>query len=241
MSDYEDYEDPNIGQYMHGTYDPDMPKEEDEDEKEENDIYEQMNREFNLTNINIRGEKIFKSREDPLDLIVPDDILMQINLNENIEKDNKDIEDLIDRGLETRFFQNDPNSFLNSRVGLMERTTQTQNLGTILKGFDKMASRQEKINRMYMNAQELFSINFYKACNKYGIDKKEVDGLMDLIFQSEYFEYKNPFGILFGYLSLKGKNINIQKMIDVHKKYAIHENITLLDLTRYARFILSLY
>ena len=242
MSDYEDYEeDPSVLDYMHGIYDPDMPLEEDE-EKEDEDVYEQMNKEFNLTNINIRGEKIFKTTKDPLDLIEPDDILMKINLYENIEKeDNKDINDLIDRGLETRFFQSDPNSFLNSRIGLMERTSQTQNLGTILKGFDKMAARQIKINRMYMNAQELFNINFYKACNKYGIENKSVEGLMDLIFQSEHFEYKNPFGILFGFLCLKGKTINMPKMIEVHKNYAIHENITLLDLTRYARFILSLY
>jgi hypothetical protein len=92
-----------------------------------------------------------------------------------------------------------------------------------------------------MNSQELFSLNFQKACSKYGIEKNRVEGLMELLFSSEYFEYKNPFGILFGFLCLKGKNINETQLINVYNKYAVHENVSILDLIRYSRFILSLY
>lgn len=207
----------------------------DQFENQEN-VYEQMFKEFNIIDNQIRGEQLFQENN-----IIPDDILMKINIDENIDRDNKEIEDLIDKGLETRFFQNDPNSFLNSRVGMAEAIGQEQTLGTIIHGYDKLAKRQEAINRIYMNAQELFTINFNKACSKYGIEKKKVDGLMGLIFKSEFFEYKNPFGILFGFLCLRGRNINDTLVNDVYKKYAIQENISILDLIRYARFIKSLY
>jgi hypothetical protein len=201
----------------------------------EEDMYNKMYEQFNLLQSKDITEQFFR------DDISPDDILMQINLDENIDKENRDIEDLIDRGLETRFFQNDPTSFLNSRVGMSESAGQTVTLGTIIQGVDKRSKRQQAINRMYMNSQELFSLNFQKACSKYGIEKTRVNGLMELLFSSQYFEYKNPFGILFGFLCLKGKNINESQLINVYNKYAVEENISILDLIRYARFILSLY
>lgn len=225
MSDFDDIEDIESG--IQQEYMPDKYIHEEE-------IYEKMYEQFNLLQNQDITEQLFR------DDISADDILMQINLDENVEKENKDIEDLIDRGLETRFFQNDPGSFLNSRVGMVERTGQ-MNLSTVIKGVDKRSKRQEMINRMYMNAQEIFNINFYKACAKYGIDNKRVEGLMELLFNSEYFEYKNPFGILFGFLCIKGKNINEILLNNVYDKYAVHENISILDLIRYARFILSLY
>ena len=227
MSDYEDYED-EIDENIEQEFMPYKYIHEEE-------IYEKLYEQFNLLQSKDVTEQLFR------DDTSPDDILMQINIDENIDKENKDIEDLIDRGLETRFFQNDPASYLNSRVGMSERTGQTITLGTIIQGVDKRSKRQEAINRMYMNSQELFSLNFQKACSKYGIDKKRVEGLMELLFGSEYFEYKNPFGVLFGFLCLKGKNISESLLINIHTKYAVHENISILDLIRYARFISSLY
>lgn len=200
----------------------------------EEEMYEKMYEEFNLSQNKDITEDLFKND------ISSDDILMQINLDENIDNENKDIEELIDRGLETRFFQNDPGTFLNSRVGNIERNNQV-NLSTFIKGIDSRSKRQEMINRMYMNTQEMFNVNFYKACTKYGIDNKRVEGLMELLFNSQYFEYKNPFGILFGFLCLKGKNINENLLNNIYDNYAIHENISILDLIRYARYILSLY
>ena len=76
-----------------------------------------------------------------------------------------------------------------------------------------------------MNSQELFSLNFQKACLKYGIEKKRVDGLMELLFSSQYFEYKNSFGILFGFLCLKGKNINETQLINVYNKCYVKASI----------------
>ena len=223
--------------YYEEKYDSSSESEDESESQQEKEkrIYEEMFQQFSLLQSKDISEKINK------DDISVDDILMQINLDENIDKENKDIEDLIDRGLETRFFQNDPGSFLNSRVGMMERTGQNANLSTIIQGVDKRSKRQEAINRTYMNSQEIFNINFYKACNKYGIDKQKVEGLMDLLFTSDYFEYKNPFGILFGFMSIKGKSINETLLLDIYEKYAKHENISILDLIRYARFILSLY
>lgn len=230
MSEYEDYEDigEEISENIEDEYTSDKYIHEEE-------IYEKLYEQFNLLQSKDVSEQLFRDETSP------DDILMQINLDENIDKENKDIEDLIDRGLETRFFQNDPASYLNSRVGMSERIGQTVTLGTIIQGVDKRSKRQEAINRMYMNSQELFSLNFQKACSKYGIEKKRVDGLMDLLFISDYFEYKNPFGILFGFLCLKGKNINESLLNNIYTKYAVHENISILDLIRYARFISSLY
>ena len=231
MSEYDDFQDmeDNMEEsIMEHEYMPDKYIHEE-------DMYEKMYEQFNLLQSKDVTEQLFR------DDISSDDILMQINLDENIDKENKDIEDLIDRGLETRFFQNDPTSFLNSRVGMSESTGQNVTLGTIIQGVDKRSKRQEAINRMYMNSQELFSLNFQKACSKYGIEKKRVDGLMELLFSSQYFEYKNSFGILFGFLCLKGKNINETQLINVYNKYAVQENISILDLIRYARFILSLY
>lgn len=230
MSEYDDIQDigDDISERIESEYDPEIYIHEEK-------MYEKMYEQFNLLQSKDVTEQLFK------DNISPDDILMQINLDENIDKENKDIEDLIDRGLETRFFQNDPTSFLNSRVGMSESAGQTVTLGTIIQGVDKRSKRQEAINRMYMNSQELFSLNFQKACSKYGIEKKKVEGLMELLFTSQYFEYKNAFGILFGFLCLKGKNINETQLINVYNKYAVQENISILDLIRYARFILSLY
>ena len=225
MSYFDDIED--IGDEIEQSYMPDSYIHEEK-------MHEKMYEQFNLLQNQDITEELFK------DEISHDDILMQINLDENIDKENQEIEDLIDRGLETRFFQNDPGSFLNSRVGIVERGGQV-NLSTVIKGVDKRSKRQESINRMYMNSQEIFNINFYKACSKYGIDNKRVEGLMELLFNSEYFEYKNAFGILFGFLCLKGKNISEILLNQVYDKYAIHENISILDLIRYARFILSLY
>ena len=214
----------------------DESDESDESEEESEDkLYKEMFEQFSLLQSKDINEQLSKN-----DVSI-DDILMQINLDENIDKENKDIEDLIDKGLETRFFQNDPGSFLNSRVGMTERAGQAVNLSTIIQGVDKRSKRQEAINRIYMNSQEIFNINFYKACTKYGIDNKRVEGLMDLLFTSEYFEYKNPYGILFGFMCLKGKNISENLLTNVYEKYAIHENISILDLIRYARFIISLY
>jgi hypothetical protein len=201
----------------------------------EEKMYEKLYQQFNILQSSDNNEDLFK------DDVYPDDILLQINMDENIDKENKDIEDLIDKGLETRFFQNDPGSFLNSRVGMTERSGQITNLSTIIQGVDSRSKRQQAISRMFMNSQEIFNINFYKACQKYGIENERVEGLMEILFQSEYFEYKNPFGILFGFLCLKNKNINENLLNNVYEKYAVHENITILDLIRYARFILSLY
>lgn len=229
MSEYDidNFEDMEQEFYMDTEY------EEKEEKEEKEDIYEQMFEQFSL----LQSKDITENKDN----ILADDILMQINLDENIDKENKDIEDLIDKGLETRYFQNDPGSFLNSRVGMMERSGQNVNLSTIIQGVDKRSKRQEAINRTYMNSQEIFNINFYKACNKYGIEKQKVEGLMELLFTSDYFEYKNIFGILFGFMCLKGKNISENLLTNVYENYAIHENISILDLIRYARFVLSLY
>jgi hypothetical protein len=214
-----------IGDEMYGEYNP------------EEDIYKQMFQEF--SKVDEEKSNVLSSGSD--EFLFKDDILLQINLEEEINKDDRDINDMIDRGLETRFFQNDPNSFLNSRVGMAERIGQEQTLGTIIQGQDKLAKRQEKINRMNLNNQQIFSINFDKVCSKYGIEKNRVYGLLDLVLKSQFYEYKNPSGILFGFLCLKGKNISETQLDNVYQKYASQENISILDLVRYARFIKSLY
>ena len=225
----------DIGDELYGEYNP-------EENEEDSDIYQQMFREFNIKDqddINLKGDNGLDG--DKHDEFIPDDILMQINIEDDISRDDKDIDDLIDKGLEIRFFQNDPNSFLNSRVGMAERIGQEQTLGTLIQGNDKLAKRQEKINMMNLNTQQLFIINFNKACQKYGIEKSNVNGLLELLFKTQYYEYKNPFGVIFGFMCLKGKNINEKLVNDVHKNYAINENISILDLLRYARYIKSLY
>ena len=217
----------DVGDELYGEYNPD-------ENVENSDIYQQMFREFNIKdqdNINLKEEH---------GELIPDDILMQINIEDDISRDDKDIDDLIDKGLEIRFFQNDPNSFLNSRVGMAERIGQEQTLGTLIQGNDKLAKRQEKINMMNLDTQQLFIINFNKACQKYGIEKSNVNGLLELLFKTQYYEYKNPFGVIFGFMCLKGKNINEKLVNDIHKNYAINENISILDLLRYARYIKSL-
>jgi hypothetical protein len=227
----EDIED--IGDDIYGTYnEEDINISDDEsrlDEKED-DIYSKMFNEFNLTQQ--LGEKDIGLQSE--------DILLRINEQDDEKKDDRDIDDLIDRGLETRFFQSDPNSFLNSRVGIAERIGQEQELGTIIKGFDKLAKKQEKINRMMMSSQQIFMINFDKACSKFDINKSKVDGLLTLIFKTEFYEYKNPTGCLLGYLCIKNKKIDTKQLNDVFEKYASSENMSILDLTRYARFIKSL-
>jgi hypothetical protein len=228
--------DQDIGDELYGEYNPDENVDMTVSSAEDSDIYEQMFREFNTKDqdlINLKGDKN--------DDLIPDDILMQINIEDDISRDDKDIDDLIDKGLEIRFFQNDPNSFLNSRVGIAERIGQEQTLGTIIQGNDKLAKRQEKINMMNLNTQQLFIINFNKSCNKYGIEKSNVNSLLELLFKTQHYEYKNPFGLIFGFMCLKGKNISEKLLNDVYKNYAINENISILDLLRYARYIKSLY
>ena len=74
--------------------------------------------------------------------LIPSLKVNEINEQDDEKRDDREIDDLIDRGLETRFFQSDPNSFLNSRVGMAERIGQEQELGTIIKGFDKLAKKE---------------------------------------------------------------------------------------------------
>ena len=231
----EDYDDFNmedvedIGDDIYGIYNEEDINKLDEDDEE--DVYSKMFNEFNLT-----------QQLSEVDIgLQSEDILLRINEQDDEKKDDRDIDDLIDRGLETRFFQSDPNSFLNSRVGIAERIGQEQELGTIIKGFDKLAKKQEKINRMMMSSQQIFMINFDKACSKYSISKNRVDGLLSLIFRTEFYEYKNPTGCLLGYLCLKNRNIDSKLLNSVFEKYASIENMSILDLTRYARFIKSLF
>lgn len=188
-------------------------------------------------------EEIERNKESVDPLVDQDvqDILLQMNIQEDIERNDNDIDYNIDHNLETRFFQSNPDSFLQSRVGMTEKAGQDQILSTVIGGYDKLAKRQEKINRMYMSSQQIFSMNFDKACSKYGIEKNRVLGILELLFKAPYFEYKNPFGILFGALCLKGKNIDKKLLLKIHEDYASHENITVLDLIRYARFIKSLH
>jgi hypothetical protein len=215
----------DIGDYIYGIYNEDI-----DEEKKDEDIYQQMFSEFNMSNLSQASDKPFYK----------DDILMQINIDEDKEKDDRELDDMIDRNLETRFFQNDPNSFLNSRVGMAERVGQDQVLGTIIKGYDKLAKKQEKINKMNLTSQQLFSITFDKVCLKYDINKNKVSGLLELLFQTQFYEYKNPGGCLFGYLCLKNKNIDSKQLKSVFDNYASQENISILDLVRYARFVNSL-
>lgn len=219
-----------IGDDIYGIYNEDISSDIDEEKKDDEDIYKQMFSEFNMTKLSQPVDKPFYK----------DDILMQINIEEDREKDDRELDDMIDRNLETRFFQNDPNSFLNSRVGMAERVGQDQVLGTVIKGYDKLAKKQEKINKMNLTSQQLFSITFDKVCLKYDINKNKVSGLLESLFKTQFYEYKNPAGCLFGYLCLKNKNIDNKQLKSIFENYASQENISILDLVRYARFVNSL-
>ena len=204
-----------------------------EEIEDDESIYKQMFDEFNASQEEIDAKMY---QQEPID-----DILLTLDIEDEEKKDDREIDDMIDRNLETRFFQNDPNSFLNSRVGMAERIGQEQVLGTIIRGYDKLAKRQEKINKMNMTSQQIFSINFDKVCSKYDINKGKVYGLLDILFQTQFYDYKNPAGCLFGFLCIKGKDIDRKLVNSVYEKYASQENMTLLDLVRYARFIKSLF
>jgi hypothetical protein len=222
MSDiYDDYGD-DVD--MENVYNPD---EQNIYNQEEENVFDTMFKEFTEAE---------KQNKDTDNLFQPD-ILYQMNNDEL-----KDIDNLIDQGLETRFFLNDPNSFLNSRVGMTERIGQDVTLGTTMAyGNNKLSKRLQAINRMYMNSQEIFTQNFYKACDKYGIDRKTKEWIFNSLFKSPYFEYKNPFGILFASFCIKNNKINQSAFDEIYNKYASKENISILDLIRYSRFIISLY
>lgn len=190
------------------------------------------------------GDEIFREMEYiPDEFIdeeksVSDDILMNINFQEMIDETDINIEDNISFELESRMFQNDPNSFLNSRVGIAERIGQEQVLGTDIYGFNDLSKRQKKIFQMTMTPEQSFKLNLETLASKYEIKKEVVNELLDIIYKVPYFEYKNVNGCLFGIMCLEKGKINKNKLNSIYEKYA-KENMSILDLLRYSRFILN--
>jgi hypothetical protein len=190
------------------------------------------------------GDEIFREMEYIPDEFInedknpSDDILLNINFQELLEDANREIEDNISFELESRMFQNDPNSFLNSRVGIAERIGQEQVLGTEVSGFGELSKRQKKIFQMTMSPEQSFKINIETLASKYEIRKEVVNELLDIIYKVPYFEYKNASGCLFGIMCLERGKINRNKLNQIYEKYA-KENMTIMDLLRYSRFILN--
>ena len=190
------------------------------------------------------GDEIFREMEYIPDEFIDeeksasDDILMNINFQEMIDETDINIEDNISFELESRMFQNDPNSFLNSRVGVAERIGQEQVLGTDISGFNDLSKRQKKIFQMTMTPEQSFKLNLETLANKYEIKKEVVNELLDIIYKVPYFEYKNVNGCLFGIMCLEKGKINKNKLNSIYEKYA-KESMSILDLLRYSRFILN--
>ena len=190
------------------------------------------------------GDEIFREMEYIPDEFIneeknaSDDVLLNINFQELIEEANRDIEDNISFELESRMFQNDPNSFLNSRVGAAERIGQEQILGTDISGFGDLSKRQKKIFQMTMSPEQSFKLNLETLANKYEIRKEVVNELLDIIYKVPHFEYKNVSGCLFGIMCLERGKITKNKLNSVYEKYA-RESMTIMDLLRYSRFILN--
>ena len=190
------------------------------------------------------GDELFKEMEYIPDEFIDeeksasDDILMNINFQEMIDETNINIEDNISFELESRMFQNDPNSFLNSRVGVAERIGQEQVLGTDISGFNDLSKRQKKIFQMTMTPEQSFKQNLETLASKYEIKKEVVNELLDIIYKVPYFEYKNVNGCLFGIMCLEKGKINKNKLNSIYDKYA-KESMSILDLLRYSRFILN--
>ena len=190
------------------------------------------------------GDEIFKEMEYIPDEFIDeeksasDDILMNINFQEMIDETDINIEDNISFELESRMFQNDPNSFLNSRVGVAERIGQEQVLGTDISGFNDLSKRQKKIFQMTMTPEQSFKLNLETLASKYEIKKEVVNELLDIIYKVPYFEYKNVNGCLFGIMCLEKGKINKNKLNSIYDKYA-KESMSILDLLRYSRFILN--
>jgi hypothetical protein len=190
------------------------------------------------------GDEIFKEMEYIPDEFIDeeknasDDVLLNINFQELIDDANKEIEDNISFELESRMFQNDPNSFLNSRVGMAERIGQEQVLGTDISGFSDLSKKQKKIFQMTMTPEQSFKSNLETLANKYEIRKEVVNELLDIIYKVPHFEYKNVNGCLFGIMCLERGKINKNKLNSIYEKYA-KETMTIMDLLRYSRFILN--
>jgi len=133
------------------------------------------------------GDEIFREMEYIPDEFIDeeksasDDILMNINFQEMIDETDINIEDNISFELESRMFQNDPNSFLNSRVGVAERIGQEQVLGTDISGFNDLSKRQKKIFQMTMTPEQSFKQNLETLASKYEIKKEVVNELLDII------------------------------------------------------------
>lgn len=209
-------------------YNEDIDEFQEQDEEYNQIFYEYIQEE--------EDKYILEEKEKEKEIF--DDILLDINFDDLIEQDNEeDIENRISLELETRIFQNDPNSFLNSRVGMAERIGQEQVLGTEIGGYGKLAQRQNKLFQMSTTPNQMFKMNLEKIAYRYDISKNLVNNVLDIVFKVPFFEYKNPGGCLFGLMCLSGKNIDKKLIKKIYDTYASEENMSILDLVRYSRFM----
>lgn len=145
----------------------------------------------------------------------------------------------IDTGAEWRDFADGGPS--KSRVGQARAIDIDEDLGTIIA--DDKFKRFERISR---TPEDIFRSLAMDTISKYNISKDENiynDALriMQIINKhNKRLKYRNPRTIVFALLVFTDRKIDKKKLDKVYDEKAKHENMTKIDLLRYAFFIENL-
>lgn len=152
-----------------------------------------------------------------------------------IEEDEMGIRDdyRIDTGAEWRDFEGD---ISKSRVGMARAVDVEDDLGTMI-----VDDKFKKLERMTRTPDDVFRMIAMDTVTKHGINKEVYDDalrIMQLINKhNKRLKYKSPKAIVLALLVFSGSSIDKNKLEKVYNDKVKQENMTKIDLLRYAMFI----
>lgn len=194
-----------------------------EDQTDEYDEYNEYNDDDDIDNYKSPTDEDFQDLERNDDIDEQEDIM---------EDDS-----VIDTGAEWRDFADGGPS--KSRVGMARAMDIEEDLGTMIND-----DRYKKLDRMTKTPEDIFRSIAMDVSLRYKLTKDNYeDGLriMQLINKHDRkLKYKSPKAIMFAILVFTGDKIDKTKLEKIYKDKASHENMSKIDLLRYAFFIQTL-
>lgn len=178
-----------------------------------------------------------EDEDDLADYKTPtDEDLEALGINHEDEYEAED-DSRIDMGAEWRDFADGGAS--KSRVGMARAIDIDEDLGTMI-----VDERFKKMERMARTPEDIFRALAMDTATKYNLSKENYDDairVMQLINKhNKRLKYKSPRAIMFALLVFTNTTIDRAKLDKIYNDKAKHENMTKMDLLRYAIFIQTL-
>ncbi len=107
---------------------------------------------------------------------------------------------------------------------------------------EKLQKIQELIEKKQLSPEEVFKARLFVIADNLKIGDAIVEEMSLLIIKIKGIRYRNASAFLLGYLILKEnkKDIDKNKIEEVYDSFGKEENVGILDIIRYARYILTL-